>query len=394
MLILRNYQQQSLDRLREYLSSVGHMGAGTAFYHHTQRVYRSVPHLPGLPYVCLRVPTGGGKTLMACHALGIAAKEYLQQETAVCLWLVPSNAIREQTLKALRDRTHPYRQAIDAGLAGNVTVMDLSEALYVQRGTLEGDTCIIVSTLAALRVEDTEGRKIYEASGYLQHHFTGLSANLEAKLEKGPDGLIPSSLANVLRMWEPIVIMDEAHNARTKLSFETLERFSPSCIIEFTATPQMDHDPTRGRYASNVLAHVSAAQLKAEQMIKLPIKLHTRTHWQEILTDTVAAQRDLEEVAKKEQASTGEYIRPIVLLQAQPHHKERETQTAEVIKKALLQDCKVPEEQIAVATGDTREIEGIDLFDAGCPIRFIITQQALKRVGIARSPTFFAASPI
>jgi hypothetical protein len=39
---------------------------------------------------------------MACHALGHAAKEYLQQERTLCLWLVPSNAIREQTIKALQ----------------------------------------------------------------------------------------------------------------------------------------------------------------------------------------------------------------------------------------------------------------------------------------------------
>jgi len=352
---------------------------GTAFYNQTGRAYHAVfPHWPGLPYVCLRVPTGGGKTIMACHSLGIMGREFLQQERIVCLWLVPSNTIREQTIKALRDRSHPYRQAIDSDFPGRINVMDLSKALYVQRSVLENETTIIVATLAALRVEDTEGRKIYEPAGALQHHFSGLTPLLEEKLERNGDGCVIYSLANVMRLWAPVVIMDEAHNARTKLSFETLERFRPAAIIEFTATPQLDHDPNHGKFASNVIAHVSAAQLKAEEMIKPPIRLHTRSGWQEIVSDTVQEQRNLEEIARAEQMETGEYIRPLVLIQAQPKRQDKETITAEAIRKTLHEDFKISAEQIAVATGATREIDDVDLFAANCPIRFIITQQALK----------------
>jgi type III restriction enzyme len=377
MLELKNYQKTCLEQLKTYIQTAEKHGAKAAFVLQTERPYHEVAILPQIPYVCLRVPTGGGKTLMACHAVGMLATEYLHQERAVCLWLVPSNAIREQTLKALRDRNHPYRQAIDAQFS-SVSIMDLTDALYIQHNNLESDTVIIVSTLAALRVEDTEGRKIYESAGALQHHFTSLSPSVAAKLIKDADGTVHYSLANVMRLWAPLVVMDEAHNARTKLSFETLERFSPSCIVEFTATPQIEHDPEHGKHASNVLAHVSAAQLKAEQMIKLPIRLHTRQEWKEVLTDSVQQQRKLEEQAKQEQVQTGEYIRPIVLIQAQPHRQGHQNITADVIKASLINDCKVPEIQIAIATGATREIEDIDLADSNCPIRFIITQQALK----------------
>ena len=245
MLPLREYQKRSLDALQSYLSQVTQDGAKRAFVIQTERPYRSVPQLPELPYVCLRVPTGGGKTLMACHALGMAAKTYLQREKTVCLWLVPSNAIREQTLAALRDRDHSYRQVIDDQFESLVRVMDITEALYIQRNAIESETVIIISTLAALRVEDTEGRKVYEDSGALQHHFDGLPRNLKDLIEKREDGTIPHSLSNVLRLWRPIVIMDEAHNARTPLSFHTLARFNPSCIIEFTATPETTHNPER-----------------------------------------------------------------------------------------------------------------------------------------------------
>ena len=378
MLALKNFQEQSLAKLQAYLSKVGPMGADTAFYDMTHRAYRAVPQLPGLPYVCLRVPTGGGKTLMACHALGIIAKEYLQQEQTVCMWLVPSNAIREQTIKALQNPQHPYHQAVAQQVGGNVRVMDLAEALHVQKDHLEHDTCIIVSTLAALRVEDTEGRKIYESSEDLDPHFAALPAAIEAKLERNGGGLITHSLANVLRMWGPVVVMDEAHNARTKLSFDALARFAPSCIIEFTATPQAIHNPAGGLYASNVLTHVSAAELKAEEMIKLPVKLRVRSEWKEAVGDALHTQGDLEAAAKEEEQQTGEYIRPIVLLQAQPRREGQETLTVDVVKKALLDDFKVPADQVAVATGEIRGIEGMDLFDRACPVRFIITQQALK----------------
>lgn len=378
MLELRDYQQRSLEALEAYLRDCTAHGAKRAFVLQTDRPYRSVPQLPALPYVCLRVPTGGGKTLMACHTLPIVARNFLQAERAVCLWLVPSNTIREQTLKALRNREHPYRQAVDQHFGGLVTVLDLTEALYVQRNTLAGETVVIVSTLQALRRDDTEGLKVYESAGALQHHFSGLTAELEAQLERREDGALPNSLCNVLRLWRPVVIMDEAHNARTQLSFDTLARFNPSCVIEFTATPELEHDPERGYFASNVLHHVSAAELKAEEMVKLPIRLETRGDWKEVVSEALRTQRDLEAVARREEQQTGEYIRPIVLLQAQPRRQNRTTLTVDVVKQCLTDDFKIPEEQIAIATGQTRELDGVDLFNRGCPIRFIITVQALR----------------
>ncbi len=378
MLHLREYQKRSLEALETFLKDATRIGPTRAFVMQTGRPYRSVHQLGEPPYVCLRVPTGGGKTFMACHALGIAARDFIHKGHVVCLWLVPSNTIREQTLAALRNRSHPYRQAVETFFPGTVTVLDLAESLYVQQSTLLGETTIIVSTLAALRVEDTDGRKIYESSGNLQHHFSALTKDQEERLERDAHGVLGYSLANVLRLHRPVVIMDEAHNARTKLSFETLARLSPSCIIEFTATPQTVHKPDMGLCASNVLHQVSANELKAEQMVKLPIRLRTRPEWKEVVAQAVHQRVQLEAVAAEEEKQTGEYIRPIVLLQAQPQSKEKETLTVEALKKCLLEDFRIPEEQIAIATGQTREIDDVDLFARDCPLRFIITVQALK----------------
>jgi type III restriction enzyme len=379
MLQLRDYQQRSLDELAAYLRKASEKGARLAFIDITERPYHAMSHiegLDGLPYVCLRVPTGGGKTLMASHALGITAREYLQADRSVCLWLAPSNTIVRQTMDALQDRKHPYRQVLDAAFTGNVRVMDLTEALFIPKGDLDGATCIIVATVQSLRVEDTDGRKVYESAGVLMQHFDGITASMKETLEKEGEGRIIYSLANVLRLRRPVVIMDEAHNARTSLSFDTLARFHPSCIIEFTATPETKHNPASGVIASNILHHVSARELKEAEMIKMPIKLRTIPDWREVVGAALEAQRFLEKQANEEQRETGEYIRPIVLFQAQSVVVEDDI-NVETLKQSLIVDFKVPEGQIAIETGSTREIRGVDLFDAGCPVRFIITVRAL-----------------
>jgi len=379
MLALKDYQQRTLEALKAYFVSCSQTGnANTAFYSTTLAMldvgipYNPVSALPGLPYVCLRIPTGGGKTLVGCHSIGIASRHLLHAENTVALWLVPSNAIREQTLAALKEPRHPYRLALEASL-GPVNVLDVEEALYVTRSSLDSASTVIVCTIQLFRVEDTVHRKVYEDSGNLMPHFDGLPPEIEATLEKGEGGNVLHSLANVLRIRRPIVIVDEAHNARTDLSFETLTRFAPSCIIEFTATPAREKNP------SNVLYSVSAAELKAEEMVKLPISLETRRDWKELLSDAIVCRKNLESIAAMERQETGEAIRPIMLLQAQPQRKDRETITVDVLLKALTEEHGIPREQIAVATGAKNELDDIeDIYSPKCPIRYVITIQALR----------------
>jgi type III restriction enzyme len=319
----------------------------------------------------LRLPTGGGKTLLGCHAIAVANKEYLKRDKSLVLWLVPSNAIKEQTLNALRDRNHAYRQALDSTL-GHVTIIDLSEALYIQQGVLMGSTVIIVATLQAFRVEEKDGRKVYEGAGALQHHFQNLPTEILDKLDRDENGIVPYSLANVMRIHRPLVVVDEAHNARTGFSFDTLARFQPSAIIEFTATPDSSRNP------SNVLHSTSAAELKAESMIKLPIRLETQTDWQALLSDAIAERIDLEKKAETERRKTGNYIRPIMLIQAQPRRHGKDTLTVDVIEKSLINDHHIPENQIARATGEDRGLDNVNLADEKCEIRYVITVQALR----------------
>jgi type III restriction enzyme len=372
---LKNYQQRSLDVLSRYFQSCLQTGdADLAFYNVTRQLYgqgipyHQVAELPGLPYICLRVPTGGGKTLMACHAVRLALREYQRVDHGLVLWLAPSKTIREQTINALKDRQHPYRQALDSAL-GSVTVLDLSEAQYLQPATLNTETVILVSTTQAFRVEDPELRKVYETSGALMSHFDSLSP--AADVERYENGKPIPSLANLLRLHRPMVIVDEAHNVRSDISFLTLARFNPSCILEFTATPKMGNRP------SNVLYTISARELKAEAMIKMPIRLEVRPQWKELIGDAITTLKGLEQLAEIERAKSGEYIRPIMLLQAQPRRQGQRTITVDVVEDCLKNDYGIPPEQIKRATGEDNQIEGLDLLAPG-DVRYIITIQALR----------------
>jgi type III restriction enzyme len=385
MLQLKGYQKKALDSLRAYLQACDRLqDANSAFYETTRQIWegQGIPYHPirepselkDIPYVCLRLPTGGGKTLLACHAISMANSEYLKKDRSIVLWLVPSNAIREQTITALKNRNHAYRQALESTL-GTVTVMDVMEALYLQQAVLLSSTVIIVATLQAFRVEEKEGRRVYSNDGALQHHFQNLPAEIVEKLEHDEQGFVPYSLANVLRIHRPLVIVDEAHNARTPLSFDTLARFWPAGILEFTATP----DPgDKSKTPSNVLHSVSAAELKAEDMIKLPIRLETNPDWQAILADALSQLQDLEKKAVIDRQKTGEYIRPIMLVQAQPRRQGQETLTVDAVRNSLIVDHHIPEQQVARATGEDKDLEGVDLSDEKCPIRYIITVYALK----------------
>ena len=369
---LKEYQERTLETLTEYYQNCLRLrNANTAFYDLTERPYASVEGLPGMPYVCLRLPTGGGKTFVACHAVSITASELLKTESPIVLWLVPSNAIRDQTLNALKNRLHPYRDALESARR-NVEILTIGEALYLSPHILNTKTTIIVSTMQAFRVEDTDGRKVYEPSGTLMGHFTHLSDETLSEIERDESGKPVYSLANLLCVKRPLVIVDEAHNARTELSFETLARFNPSAIIEFTATPDTTNNP------SNVLYTVSAAELQAEDMIKMPIQLETVPEWKQLLTAAIAQRNALEIDAEREWEETSEYIRPVMLIQAQSRRRDRETLTVEVVENCLLEEHNIPEDQIARATGEDKELDDVDINDPECQIRYVITVQALR----------------
>ena len=330
---------------------------------------------PELPIACLRIPTGGGKTLMAAHAIERTARLYVGTSAPLALWLVPGNAIRTQTLEALKTPGHPYREALLGYWPDDrLTVIDIADCEQLRAQDFGSRAIVVVGTLQTLRVENTTGREVYAYKESFEPHFAAApdaaffervsERDLEAQpyLGRADLGKIKRSFANLLAWHRPIVIMDEAHNAQSSLSLEVFKRVRPACVIEWTATPAKDQ---------NLLYHVSAQELKAAHMIKLPIVLAPHPNWQESVRDAVLTR----DVLAREATAEPDYVRPIVLFQADQRGNEA---TVEVLKAFLLDTLHVEERRIAVATGNQRDLDGVNLFDRACPVDFVITVEALK----------------
>jgi type III restriction enzyme len=392
----KQYQKTSLHWLQSYYRKCRVMQeaadtfpASTAFTSVTAEIhegqglpYAPVKQVPGIPYVCLRIPTGGGKTLVACEAVSLGVKDLLQKDRALILWLVPSDTIRSQTLSRLQNSADPYRQSLDTNL-GNVAVLDIDEATRMKRALLDSHSVIVVATMQAFRRKDMSTLNVYKNNGELMTHFENLPPELLDIVEREPEGHFNQSLVNVFRIRRPFVIIDEAHNARQALSFETLRRLNPSSVLELTATPNLkaqtvkEDGETFENPPSNVLYSVSAYALKAEEMIKLPIYLRYREPWDALLGDAIGLLNHLDGEARQEEALTQEHIRPIMLLQAQPEYKDKLSITVEVVE-AKLKEFGIPAEAICVHTGDRRGLDDINVQTKECKVRFIITVQALK----------------
>lgn len=384
-LTLKIYQTAALSALSAYLHNATTAGAASAFQQQAGRAYQHEV-FGETPCVCLRIPTGGGKTLMASHAIVRMAREWQSSDAPVAVWLVPSDAIRSQTLSALQTPGHPYRLALEEAYGQRVQVCDLDRVSTLSPTDWGRQAIVVVATIQSFRVEQTETRNVYAFSEAFERHFKSLSANRLAALAVVPDAFVTEadaasnamlkayigqprySLANWLALQNPLVVVDEAHNTRTDASFTALKRLNPSAILELTATPIA--------HKTNVLHHVSAQELQAEQMIKLPITLSEHPEgWQSAVFGAVQAQKWLETEAQQAQAAGDEYVRPIVLFQAQ---NVNDAMPPEALRQHLITELHIPEDQIAIATGSQRDLEGVDVSSPACPLRYIITVQALR----------------
>ncbi len=368
---LKAYQKDIIADLKRYLEIMqeqkNYLKAFALFWEE-----KSAPNLgqyqdllPGVPNLCFKVPTGGGKTLLACASLQpIFAALPLQKIRAV-VWLVPSEAILTQTLKALKDPRHPYRQKIDADFFSRVSVYSKQELLNGQNfnpTVINEQLSIMVLSYDSFRSSNREGLKAYKENSNLAI-FTKVLGTPENPIDKADE----TALFQIINQLNPVIIVDESHHARTKLSWEMLQNFNPAFVLDLTATPKKE---------SNIISYTDAIQLKKEHMVKLPVIVYNRDRQEDVLIDAIDLRRNLEEIAQKQQAATGRYIRPIVLFQAQPKGKE-EAATFEKLRQKLV-EAGIPAEEIAIRTADVNELKNVDLLSPKCKIRFIITVNALK----------------
>lgn len=311
----------------------------------------------GVPHICVKVPTGGGKTLIASASIKSIFSAYDTSKPKVVVWLVPSTTILDQTLKNLRNPAHPYRQRLDIDFGGKVEVYDKQQALTGQgfnMATVQENLSIIVMSFDSLRARKKEDRKVFQENGYL-HSFQTL---LETKA-----GEEEIALMSILQELHPVVCVDESHNAESELSVEMLKNLSPSFILDLTATP---------RENSNVISFVDALELKKENMVKLPVIVYNHQNKKQVIDSALNLQHQLEMIAL--QGDT--YIRPIVLFQAEANTGD-DKETFMKVKNNLLR-MGIPEDQIKVKTAEVNELKNVNLMDKSCQVRYIITVNALK----------------
>ena len=368
---MKGYQKAVIADLTHYLELLNetqnYMTAFELFWREKSApalgLYRNV--IAGVPNLCIKVPTGGGKTFIACNAIRPVFDALPVTKTKAVVWLVPSEAILTQTAKALKDTSHAYRQKIDVDFGGRVEVYTKQELLNGQNFNPTAVTeqlSVMVLSYDSFRTSRKDGRKAFQENSNLAE-FPKVLGKPDSPIE----GADETALFQIINQLNPLVIVDESHHARSDLSREMLANFNPCFVLDLTATPRKD---------SNIISYVDAVQLKTEHMVKLPVIVYNRDSQAEVILDAIELRNKLEELAAAEYAVSKKYIRPIVLFQAEPKGKEEATTFEKIREKLIAYD--IPAEQIAIRTADVNELKSTELMSEDCPIRYIITVNALS----------------
>lgn len=376
---LKPYQQQVINDLALFLENIQETkDVKDAFYNFWAKHPRTPlfpfsgtaiepykNNVPRVPHICVKVPTAGGKTFIACNAIKTIFDAFAYDKPKAVVWLVPSITILDQTIKNLKDTNHPYRQKINSHFGNKVEVFDKAEVLQgsgFNATSVKEQLNIFVLSFDSIRTGNKEGRKVFEQNGSLQ--------SFEALLGKDEE----ISLMKVMQYLNPMIVVDESHNAETDLSVDMLKEFNPCFILDLTATPRKN---------SNIISFIDALELKKENMVKLPVIVYNHQDKTEVINSALQLQKRLELQAIEEEKKGGKYIRPIVLFQAQPKNgkdflnEEEEKSNVQKLKEKLI-ELKIPAEQIKIKTANINEIKGIDLMSKDCEVRYIITINALK----------------
>ena len=372
---LKNYQIQvirDLERFLELLIEKQSISSAYSTLWNGKGVNVGIDGMPpynselaGVPQVCFKVPTGGGKTFLAANSIKPIFDSMPHIHPKAVVWLVPSDAILTQTYRTLTDKNHDYRKKIDVDFGNKVEIYSKQQLLNGQNfnpTSVSDNLSVFVLSYDSFRTSKKDGRKAYQENGSLLP-FVRFKQDSGSLLEDTDE----TALIQVIRKLNPVVIVDESHHATSKLSKEMLQNFNPSFVLDLTATP---------KNGSNIISFVDARQLKAENMVKLPVIVYNRKSQEDVFVSAISLRRKLENEAVEEQKNGGRYIRPIVLFQAQPRTNDDST-TYDKIKHILI-DMGIPESEIAIKTADRDELKNIDLSSKDCSIRYIITVNALK----------------
>ena len=328
-----------------------------------------------LPNICLNVPTGGGKTLLGIHAIKNSGLR-----RGFVLWVVPTKTIFDQTMNAFKNKNHEYRCVLDSISGGRTLIMN-SKSRFTKNDYLSS-LCIMIITLATANRTNNKDFLLMNKTGsgdpsFFPEFDSKIPSNLPSNVTINKNGSMIYSLENVLKIIRPIIILDESHKAYSdkKIKLEeflhAIEELNPRLILELSATPALTH--------SNLLVSISGKELHNEDMIKLPIKLHTYTQstWKKTLEHAIDC---LDELQKKSYKLSQKYVRPICVIRVERtsgNQINTDRIHASHVKNYLIR-CGINLNSIKIKTSEIDELENEDLMDEKSQVRYIITKDALK----------------
>lgn len=339
------------------------------------------------PRVNLKIPTGGGKTILAVEAIKEYQTIFAQKKTGLVVWIVPKEIIYKQTVERLRDKGHPYRQLLDQASGGRTIITEKGQKISIQ-DIEENLVILFIMAQSVSRSDTADALKVFKDSGGfdsffpadnrydLHYQWSQQVPNLDIMWQNGEQAQLITSLGNAVRVSKPLIIIDEFHKVFTPLAKITIDGLNPEMILGLTATP---------KDGMNNLSKVTGLELKDEEMVKLDLHIippvgNTENDWKGMLQSLVQKRNQLEDKAIEFRQETGQYIRPIALIQCERTGKDQRGKGfvhSEDVKEQLIDEGINPSE-IAIKSSDKNDIENIDLFSSDCQIRYIITQSALN----------------
>ncbi len=359
----------------------------TAFQN-TAKDYRDRP-TNGLgeyyPRFVMKVPTGGGKTLLAVESIREYQNIFARKRTGLVLWIVPSETIYSQTVTKLRDKANPLRQLLDQASSNKTLILEKGQRLATH--DIEENLVILFVMIQSIsRQNGKEALKVFQDSGGFESFFPAdnrfdLHAELKKKCpnldllsEIGP--IVNTSLGNAIRLSKPFIIIDEMHKVFSEMARNTIDGLNPEMVLGLTATPKTE---------MNILVSITGVELKEEEMIKLDMHIippsgKKEDDWKTMLKEIKAHRDNLEKKTDKYKQTSGVYIRPIALIQVERTGKEQRGKgfVHSMDVKEYLQELEINPDEIAIKSSSQNDIEDVNLFAQECNVRYIITKEALR----------------
>lgn len=121
------------------------------------------------PRLCLKVPTGGGKTLLGIKTIELYQNQFLEKRTGLVVWVTHTDSIYLQTIEKLKDKTNPYRQMLDQISGDRTLILEKTDAIRWQ--DTQENLVVIMVMIQSANQETKENLRVFRDSGNFMDFF-------------------------------------------------------------------------------------------------------------------------------------------------------------------------------------------------------------------------------